>query len=115
LTGLGEVHGRIESGQAAPSVSLPVAAPVEIWLGNTLLRPSFAGLTPGLAGVYRVDFDVPVDLQDGVYAIRVVTGGASSRPANLDVVSNGSGDRNDRARSRVHRAQTVSMNPLERL
>jgi acid phosphatase type 7 len=101
LTGLGEVQGSIEAGQAAPFVSLPVVAPVEVWLGHTCLEPLFAGLAPGHAGVYRVDIAVPQDLPDGIYAIRVVAGGVSSRPANLDVVSRGHAYRHDRAVSKV--------------
>jgi hypothetical protein len=44
-----------------------------------------------------VDVAIPKDLADGIYAIRVVAGGVGSRPANLDVVARGRGDRNDRA------------------
>jgi uncharacterized protein (TIGR03437 family) len=79
----------------------PVIAPVDVWIGDTRIQPSFAGLVPGKAGTYRVDISIPHDLKDGVYAVRVVAGGVSSRPVNLDVLSSGTGDRNDRARSRI--------------
>ena len=84
LTGLGEVVSHLE-----------------VWLGDVCLEPRFTGLAQGYAGVYRVDVGIPQNLADGVYAIRVVAGGVSSRPANLDVVSHGRGDLNDRARSKV--------------
>jgi uncharacterized protein (TIGR03437 family) len=100
LTGLGEVQGGIES-DAEPFASSPVIAPVEVWLGSIGLEPHFAGLVPGHAGVYRVDVAIPWNLPDGIYAIRVVAGGVSSRPANLDVVFHGPGYRNDRARLKV--------------
>jgi acid phosphatase type 7 len=100
MTGLGEVQGGIESGHAAPSGSIPVISPVEVWLGHTRLDPRFAGLAQGHAGVYRVDLAIPKDLPDGVYAIRVVAGGVSSRPANVDVASRGRCDLNDRALAR---------------
>jgi len=103
LTGLGEVRGGIESGQAARFASDPVVSPVEVWLGHISLEPRFAGLAPGRAGVYRVDVAIPRDLPDGIYALRVVAGGVSSRPANLDVVSRGPAYRNNRARSKVLR------------
>jgi uncharacterized protein (TIGR03437 family) len=74
---------------------------VEVWLGHTRLQPDFAGLVQAHAGIYRVDIAIPKDLPDGVYAIRVVAGGVSSRSANLDVVARGRGDRNDRARVKV--------------
>ncbi len=101
LTGLGEVQGGIESGHAAPSGSIPVVSPVEVWLGDMRLEPQLAGLAQGHAGIYRVDIAIPRNLPDGVYALRVVAGGVSSRPANLDVASRGRGDRNDRARTKV--------------
>jgi len=100
MTGLGEVERGIEAGQAAPC-SLPVISPVEVWLGSRYLQPLFAGLVPGHAGVYRVDIAIPTDLPDGIYAMRVVAGGTSSRPANLDVISRGHAYRHDRAVSKV--------------
>jgi len=101
LTGLGEVLGPMESGHAASAASIPVVSHVGVWLGDVCLEPRFTGLAQGYAGVYRVDVAIPQDLPDGVYAIRVVAGGVSSRPANLDVVSHGRGDLNDRARSKI--------------
>jgi uncharacterized protein (TIGR03437 family) len=101
LTGLGEVQGGIGSGRPAPKAYVPVIAPIEVWLGHTLLRPLSCGLAPGLAGVYLVTIAIPRDLPDGVYALQVVAGGVSSRPANLDVVSTGRGYRNGRALSNV--------------
>ena len=101
LTGLGEVEGDIESGHAASFAPVRVVAPVEVWLGHARLEPNFAGLAPGHAGVYRVDIAIPKDLPDGIYAVRVVAGGVSSRPVNLDVVSRGRGDRNDRALAKI--------------
>jgi uncharacterized protein (TIGR03437 family) len=101
LTGLGEVRGGMETGQAAPLASHAVVAAVEVWLGPIRLEPSFAGLAPGRAGVYRVDVAIPPNLPDGIYSLRVVAGGCSSRPANLDVVSHGPAYRNNRARTKV--------------
>ena len=101
LTGLGEVRGGMETGQAAPLASHPVVSAVEVWLGPIRLEPSFAGLAAGRAGVYRVDVAIPPNLPDGIYSLRVVAGGCSSRPANLDVVSHGPAYRNNRARSKV--------------
>ena len=72
-------------GHAASPASIPVVSPVEVWLGSMRLEPHFAGMAQGHAGVYRVDVAIPRDVPDGVYAIRVVVGGVSSRSANLDV------------------------------
>ena len=64
MTGLGQVDGKIAAGQAAPSSPLlRVVAPVLVQLGATTpLTPGFAGLTPGLAGVYQVNVAVPRNL-----------------------------------------------------
>lgn len=101
MTGLGEVRGEIESGQAARMDPYPVVSPVEVWLGPIHLEPSFAGLAPGHVGIYRVDIAIPRGLPDGIYGLRVVAGGFSSRPANLDVAARGPAYRNNRARTKV--------------
>ena len=97
LTGLACVR----PADAEPPASAPAPAPVEVWLGPIPLEPHFAGPVPGRAGVFRVDVAVPPALPDALYALRVVSGGVSSRPANLDVVARGPGYRNDRARAEV--------------
>ena len=75
LTGLGEVQGGVESANAEPLVSHPLVLPAEVWLGSIGLEPSFAGLAPGHAGVYRVDVAIPANLPDGIYSLRVAAGG----------------------------------------
>jgi acid phosphatase type 7 len=101
VTGLGEVEGGAQAGRSSPFCAA-VKLPVEVWLGPLRLEPRYAGLAQGHAGVYRVDVVIPRDLPDGVYALRVTAGGASSRAANLDVAVRGRGDRNDRACVKVH-------------
>ena len=103
LTGLGLTRQAVpsfRSGSCLVSGAVP-AAPMEVWLGERRLEPLFVGLTAGLAGIHRVDVEIPADLDDGLYALCTVVGGASSRPANLDVVRRGTAYRRDRARTRV--------------
>lgn len=72
MTGLGQVDGDLASGQAAPAVPLlRVLAPVQVDMGSVPVTPDFAGLSPGLAGVYQVNLAVPLTLPSGVYPLRV--------------------------------------------
>jgi uncharacterized protein (TIGR03437 family) len=83
-TGLGAAASPVPTGQAATAAS-PMAAPVLVWLGSIALRPTYAGLAPGLVGVSQINFVVPASLQDGVYFLRVTAGTASSQPQSLSV------------------------------
>jgi uncharacterized protein (TIGR03437 family) len=95
LTGIGALE------KQAPSAS-PLALPgLEVWFGNTRLNPSFASAQPGRPGVCRIDVVIPPHLSDGLYALRIVASGVSSRPANVDVAATASRARNDRARMRA--------------
>ncbi len=83
-TGLGAAVSPVATGQAAPGAS-PMAAPVQVWLGGIAVRPLYAGLAPGLAGVNQINFVIPASLQDGVYFLRITAGTASSQPQSLSV------------------------------
>ncbi len=83
-TGLGAAVSPVATGQAAQGAS-PMAAPVQVWLGSIALRPLYAGLAPGLAGVNQINFVIPASLQDGVYFLRITAGTASSQPQSLSV------------------------------
>lgn len=86
--GLGPVEGNIAAGQPAPaSPPLGASYPVEVRLGDLSLTPAFAGLSPGFVGLYLVEFRIPDDLDDGMYALRVVANGASSDTVYLPVGS----------------------------
>lgn len=93
LTGLGAVNGAIEAGQAAPfSPLLTARLPVRVELGNTVLVPSYAGLSPGFAGLYQVDVQVPANFPSGTYTLRIVAGtGSRSNAVSLTVQSAASG------------------------
>jgi len=71
--------------------------PIEIWLGKTRLESIFSGPEPGRVGVYRVEVVVPPQLSDGLYALAIIAGGATSRPANVDISATARTARHDRA------------------
>jgi len=86
LIGLGRVNGAIAPGQAAPSSPpLAVRAPVEAQLGDLSIRPVFAGLAPGFAGLYQVNFQIPLALTPGIHPLRIVAGGSPSNAVNVPV------------------------------
>jgi len=85
LTGLGQVNPSIATGQAAPaSPLLSVVIPVTVNFGSVTMTPSFAGLTPGFAGVYQVNVAVP-NLTTNTYPVRVVAEGNVSNSMNVPV------------------------------
>jgi uncharacterized protein (TIGR03437 family) len=60
LTGLGRTLPEVDTGSASPTSPLAVAvAPVSVSLGGVELFVEFAGLTPGMVGVYQVNASVP--------------------------------------------------------
>jgi uncharacterized protein (TIGR03437 family) len=88
LTGLGQVNGQINCGQAAPaSPLLTVTAQVQAEIGSgSRLTPSYAGLAPGFAGLYQVNLQVP-PLAGGNYTLRIIAAGSSSNAVTLAVAS----------------------------
>jgi uncharacterized protein (TIGR03437 family) len=86
LTGLGQVDGSLATGQTAPMSSLlNVVAPVQVEFGNRVVKPFFAGLTPGFIGVYQVNVYVPADLEAQTCPLRVSAGVNVSNTANIAV------------------------------
>ncbi|MCX6590987.1 MAG: metallophosphoesterase [Acidobacteria bacterium] len=86
LTGLGRVDAELASGAPAPAAPpLRALSPVDVRFADTAVTPTFAGLAPGLVGVYQVIVDVPPNLPEGTHALRIVAGGASSTPVSLPV------------------------------
>jgi uncharacterized protein (TIGR03437 family) len=86
LTGLGRPQGEIAAGMPAPTAPLLSArGPVEVFLGAAPVAPLFAGLAPGFAGLYQVNFRVPADAPAGRIGLRVVVRGVSSGTVSLPV------------------------------
>ena len=85
LTGLGAPAGSVGTGQAAPGAAMPMSAPVQVMVGNSMIQPQYAGLAPGFAGVDQVNFQVPSNLANGVYSVRVLAGGTTSGAVPINV------------------------------
>lgn len=80
-TGLGPVSPPVPSGQPGPSAPLAVLAITPlVKVGGELATVEFAGLAPGLVGVYQINATVPADLpaptEDIALIVPPVTGPA---------------------------------------
>jgi uncharacterized protein (TIGR03437 family) len=86
MTGLGRVDGAPPAGHPAPVAPLlRVSAPIEALFSEVSVTPSFAGLTPGLVGVYQVNVDVPLNLASRMHPFRISSGGIPSNSINIPV------------------------------
>ena len=78
--GLGAVTPSVSAGAVASGTTLSTAnAPVTVTFGNQTVTAGFAGLTPGLAGLYQVNVNVPPGVTPGNQVpVTISVGGKSS-------------------------------------
>jgi uncharacterized protein (TIGR03437 family) len=78
--GLGAVTPAVSAGSIVPYSPLSNAnAPVTVTFGNQTVTAGFAGLTPGLAGLYQVNVNVPPGVMPGNQVpVTISVGGKSS-------------------------------------
>jgi uncharacterized protein (TIGR03437 family) len=81
--GLGAVTPAVSAGSVVPYSPLSNAnAPVTVTFGNQTVTAGFAGLTPGLAGLYQVNVNVPSGVTPGNQVpVTISVGGKSSSSA----------------------------------
>ena len=85
LTGQGPLDLPVPSGSAAPPDPLiGAAAQVTAMLGGQNAEVTFAGMTPGLVGVFQVNLRIPA-LAPGDYPLAVSVGLAMSNAALISV------------------------------
>jgi len=83
--GLGPLDGEIRAGQAAPSDRLlNTRLSVRVKVGGAMVTPAFAGLVPGLAGLYQVNVQLPSTLSPDT-SLAVHAGSATSNWVRLAV------------------------------
>ncbi|MBM3764444.1 MAG: hypothetical protein FJW32_03545 [Acidobacteria bacterium] len=71
--GFGEVRPSAIGGQIASGTQL-LAAPIEFKFGPASAKPAFAGLIPGLVGLYQFNVVVPDDAPAGDIPLEVIVG-----------------------------------------
>lgn len=84
LTGLGAVSPAVAAGSpggdnGALGPVNRVTEPVSLLVGGRAVATAFAGLMPGLPGIYQVNFQMPADLAGTAPALVVVVGGKQSQ------------------------------------
>jgi uncharacterized protein (TIGR03437 family) len=87
-TGLGPVDHQPVTGQATPESPLAQTTTLPtVTVGDIASKVSFSGLSPGLVGLYQVNFQVPPTAPPGNYVPVVLSiGGAVSNAVTLAVV-----------------------------
>ena len=87
LTGLGATVPSIEAGEAAPYDPLAQAASTpQVTLAGVNLPVEFAGLVPGMAGVYQINASVPYWIPTGLDKALTITQGGQSTTLLLRIV-----------------------------
>lgn len=88
MTGLGTTLPAVAAGEVTPASppSLLVTQPT-VTLGGTALNVTFAGLSPGEVGVYRVDAYVPWSIRGAAQTLLTVTQDTASASAPVRVVN----------------------------
>jgi uncharacterized protein (TIGR03437 family) len=87
LTGLGRTLPEVAAGAPAPREPLAVAeVPVELDLGGVALPVLYAGLTPGYAGLYQINAQVPSWVPTGMSVRLTIRQGSSSTSLSVRVV-----------------------------
>ena len=87
LTGQGPLNVPIPTGAAAPSnPPIGVIAPVSAQVGGQNAEATFAGMAPGMVGVFQVNLRIPT-LAPGDYPLAVGVGTAISNSALISVGS----------------------------
>jgi hypothetical protein len=87
LAGLGDTTVPVMSGAPSPSspnlATLPAQDTLVLTINGSQYPIYFAGLTPGLAGLYQMNFQVPAGLPAGNITIQVSQNGQSSNQTVL--------------------------------
>ena len=85
-SGLGATDVPVASGSASPASPLArVADPPVLTLNGTPITVLFSGLTPGLVGLYQVNFQLPVETKTGNYELVLSQSGTVSNKTLLIV------------------------------
>jgi uncharacterized protein (TIGR03437 family) len=86
-TGLGATTPEVAAGAASPSLPLAVALNgPEVRLGGVPMAVSYAGLAPGLVGVYQINAKAPTKSSPGIEVALTVSQGAVTASVMVRVV-----------------------------
>jgi uncharacterized protein (TIGR03437 family) len=83
LAGMGATNPGVSSGAASPQASVTV--PPTVTVDGQMASFIYAGLTPGLAGLYQINFQVPAGARSGNLTTIVTQNGVASNVTTLPV------------------------------
>jgi uncharacterized protein (TIGR03437 family) len=87
-TGLGTVTPNVANGAPGPSSPLATAVvPPTITLGGAQLTVGFAGLAPGMVGVYQINAEVPSGVPTGLSIPLIVNQGGATTTLSVRVLN----------------------------
>ena len=91
VTGLGQVTPPIADGAAGPSSPLSVTPPNTITasIAGQTANVTYAGLAPGLAGLYQVNLTIPSGLSAGDYYLEILGPDSDALEAGIPIGSGG--------------------------
>jgi uncharacterized protein (TIGR03437 family) len=86
LAGMGRTDQKVPSGEASPADPLarPETSPV-LTIAGQEAQIFFAGLTPGLVGLYQINFQVPENAPSGEQVLMVGQSGAASNVTTIAI------------------------------
>ncbi len=86
LAGMGDTDNPVVTGAASPSAPLarPASTPA-LTLDGKSVQILFAGLTPGLVGLYQMNFQIPAAVAAGDLPLVVTQNGVASNPTVISV------------------------------
>ncbi|MBK5292716.1 MAG: hypothetical protein JJE04_13680 [Acidobacteriia bacterium] len=76
-TGLGETAPDFRSGLPSSTLSR-ATADVQVLVAGVAAKVTFAGMAPGFAGLYQINFEIPSGIPTGEDTLQLITGGIGS-------------------------------------
>src|SRR5205085_5081265 len=86
LTGLGAVSPAVVAGTAGPTRPLSTVVNVpDVYIGGLGARVAYAGLAPGLAGLYQLNVTIPSGVSTGNATVEIATVDADNLQATIPI------------------------------
>jgi uncharacterized protein (TIGR03437 family) len=83
-TGLGAVNPPVATG-AGPTAAAQTVIPVQVSIGGTPAEVFYAGVTPGFAGLYQINAQVPPGTASGAQPMVVTQNGLASNMVTVAI------------------------------
>jgi uncharacterized protein (TIGR03437 family) len=85
LAGMGPTVPAVSTGEKSPLPPAVVTPPPTVMLDSKPVQVAFAGLSPGIIGVYQINMIVPSDARTGALQLQVFQGAVIANTSLLPV------------------------------